>query len=67
MITYHVIDKVWPFQGKVLLAYDSNGSAQLLLNRWRRLQHQVDNARLDRLAIFRMDLVSLLLIIKEDI
>jgi hypothetical protein len=58
---YHVVDEIRPFGREILLADDGDGRAELLLNRRRRLEHQIDDRQLDEVAVFSVYLISLLL------
>ena len=51
------LDERGPLEGKVLLPDDGDGRAQLLLDRRRRLEHQVHDRKLDLLAVVRVDQV----------
>ena len=54
----HVRHQVGPLLREVLLADDGDGLAQLLLDRPRRFEHEIDDKRLDRLSVGSVNLVS---------
>ena len=58
---YHVRHQVLPFSWEVLLAYYSDGLTQLLLDWTRRLQHEINDERLDSFSVIGVDLVCSIL------
>ena len=58
---YHVGYQVLPSSREILLANDSDGLTQLLLNGARRLEHEINDEGLDSFPVTGVDLVNSLL------
>ena len=58
---YHVGYQVLPSSREILLANDSDGLTQLLLNGARRLEHEINDEGLDSFSVLSVDLVGAIL------